>query len=67
VVDEAGGAPLDMALVALLAGWPWPVGVGLGGVEAALGDLDQQQVAGDHPQQDQEEADGQGGEAEDAG
>jgi hypothetical protein len=58
VVDEASGAPLEVALVALLLGWPRPAWVGLGGVEAALGDLDEQQVGGDHPQQDQEEADG---------
>jgi hypothetical protein len=58
VVDEAGSAPLDAPLVALLPGWPRPSRVGLDGVEAALGDLDEQQVRGDHPEQDQEEADG---------
>jgi Recombinase len=58
VVGEAGGAPLDAPLVAFLLGWPQPVGVGLDGVEAALGDLHEQQVGGDHPEQDQEEADG---------
>jgi hypothetical protein len=41
VVDEAGGAPLDVPLVALLPAWPRPTGVRLDGVEAALGDLDE--------------------------
>jgi hypothetical protein len=50
---------------------PWWVaggrrGVGLDGVEAALDHLDEQQVGGDHPKQDEEEADGQGGEPEEA-
>jgi hypothetical protein len=41
VVGEAGGAPLDVALVALLLGWPRSVGMGLDRVEAALDELDE--------------------------
>jgi hypothetical protein len=66
VLDEAGGAPLDAPLASFLVGCRWPAGVGLDGVEAALDDLDQQQVGGDHPKQDEEEADRQGGEPEEA-
>jgi hypothetical protein len=42
VVGEAGGAPLEVALVALLLGWPRPVGMGLDRVEAALDEFDEQ-------------------------
>ena len=41
VVGEAGGAPLDVALVALLLGWPRSVGMGLDRVEAALDEFDE--------------------------
>ena len=41
VVGEAGGAPLDVALVALLLGWPRSVGMGLERVEAALDEFDE--------------------------
>jgi len=41
VAGEAGGAPLDVALVALLLGWPRSVGMGLDRVEAALDEFDE--------------------------
>jgi hypothetical protein len=41
VVGEAGGAPLEVALVALLLGWPRSVGMGLDRVEAALDEFDE--------------------------
>jgi hypothetical protein len=41
VVGEAGGAPLDVALVALLLGWPRSVGMGLDRVEVALDEFDE--------------------------
>src|SRR6266480_3314809 len=66
VVGEAGGAPLEVALVALLLGWPRPARMGLDRVEAALDEFDEQQVGGDHPEQDEEEADRQGSEPEEA-
>ena len=41
VVGEAGGTPSDVALVALLLGWPRSVGMGLDRVEAALDEFDE--------------------------
>jgi hypothetical protein len=66
VVGEAGGAPLDVPPAPFLVGWDRPARVGLDGVEAVLGDLDQDQVGGDHSEQDQEEAERQGGKPEEA-
>ena len=41
--------------------------MGLGGVEAALGELDEHEIGGDHADEDEEEAERQRGEAEEVG
>ena len=49
VMSEASRAPGDVAFVALLVADLRPAGMGLGSVEASLGQLDEDEMGDDHP------------------
>src|ERR1700736_4103431 len=66
-MGEARRSTSDAPLVPLLVGEGRSPGGCVYCVEAALGDLDEDEVGGDHPDQDEEEAERQRGEAEEVG
>ena len=63
-MPEARRAPMDAMRMAHVGRAARSVRGRLAGVEAALGDLDEHEVGGDHRHEDQEEAERQRGEAE---